>query len=265
MTEVLYTPSREQALTTNAWAFLHWLRLVRQVELPDWNSLQRWSASDPTAFAGSIAEFAGLSAPSLRLARRAGPREGLVLRPHRAARLALTLQECLAPASHLRSDIARLLTRDWPVEALIKPVAELLLHADVRPDDRLVVTGSSWPWLAALLAGTTVIVASPSDLMDTAQEECATILVASAGVLANAAFPRPGRRYQLPELRTIVATGGPLSPEGRRRIYTWVKADVMLLARSGDTFWGNPLEPVLALQGGAPAFFMPPAATPARR
>ena len=67
------------------------------------------------------------------------------------------------------------------------------------------------------------------------------------------------------ELRTIVATGGPLSPEGRRRIYTWVKADVMLLARSGDTFWGNPLEPVLAQQGGAPAFFMPPAATPARR
>jgi hypothetical protein len=265
MTEVLHTPSKERVVTTNAWAFLHWLRMVQQVQVTDWGELQRWSASDPNAFAATIARFAGLSASPLRLARHEGPHEGLVLRPRQAARFVLTRQECLAPTPHLRPDIATFLARDWPAQALIRPVAELLLHTDVRPNDRLLVSGNPWPWIAALLEGTTVIVASSSDLLDTAEAERATILVASAGILANTAFPRPGRRNQLGELRSIIATGGPLSPEGRRRVYTWVKADVMLLARSGDTFWGNPLEPVLAQPIGTPTFLTPPAATPARR
>ena len=69
----------------------------------------------------------------------------------------------------------------------------------------------------------------------------------------------------LADLRTIIATGGPLSPEGRRRVYTWVKSDLMLLARTGDTFWGNPLEPVLAQPPATPAFLTPPASAPATR
>jgi hypothetical protein len=264
MIEVLHTPSKERAVTTNAWAFMHWLRMVQQVQVTDWGALQRWSASDPTAFAANIAEYAGLAVSPLRLARHAGPQEGLVVRQRQAARFVLTRQECLAPTPHLRPDIATFLARDWPAQALIRPVAELLLHTDVRPDDRLLVSGNPWPWIASLLERTTVIVASSSDLLGTAEAERATILVGSAGILANTAFPRPGRRHQLGDLRTIIATGGPLSPEGRRRIYTWVKADVMLLARSGDTLWGNPLEPVLARPIGTPAFFTPPAATPAR-
>ena len=39
----------------------------------------------------------------------------------------------------------------------------------------------------------------------------------------------------------------------------------MLLARTGDTFWGNPLEPVLAQPPATPAFLTPPASTPATR
>ena len=103
----------------------------------------------------------------------------------------------------------------------------------------------------------------PRHLLATAAEERATVLVAPAQTLAEAAFQRPRRRPNLASLRTIVATGGPLSPEGRRRIYTWVKSDLMLLARTGDTFWGNPLEPVLARPPATPALLTPPASAPA--
>jgi hypothetical protein len=264
MTEVLHTPNKERVVTTNAWAFLHWLRTVRQVELTDWGALQRWSASDPADFAAAIARFANLTGSPLRLVRHTGPPVSLVLRSGRSARISLTRQECLLPTSRIPPDIATLLTRDWPREELVGPLAELLLHTDVRPDDRLLVSGAPWPWLAALLEGTTVILASPSHLLDIAEEERATILVVPADILANTAFPHPGRRPELPALRAIVATGGPLSQQGRRRVYIWVKADVMLLARSGDAFWGNPMEPVLAQPTGAPAFLTPPAATPAR-
>ncbi len=265
MTEILYTPNREQVVTTNGWAFLHWLRVTRQAELTDWAALQRWSANDPAAFAPAVTEFASLTVSPLRLTRHAGPQEALVLRSRHATRLTLTRQECLAPATRMPSDVATLLARTWPREALIGPLAELLLHTDVRPDDRLLVNGAAWPWLAALLEGTTIILDQAGDLLGSAEEEGATILVAPAHLVASAAHLRPGRRHQLAGLRTIVATGGPLSPEGRRRVYTWVKSDVMLLARSGNTFWGNPLEPVLVQPTGTPAFLTPPAATPAPR
>ena len=31
MPDILHTPNREQVVTTNAWAFLHWLRIMRGV------------------------------------------------------------------------------------------------------------------------------------------------------------------------------------------------------------------------------------------
>jgi hypothetical protein len=264
MTEVLHTPNKERVITTNAWAFLHWLRVVRQVALADWDALQRWSADNHTAFAAAFAEFSGLTASPIRLTRRSGLPARLVVRPDSTERP--TLPRRSASAASPPAAIATLLARDWPREALIGPFAELLLHTDVRPDDRLLVCGAAWPWLTALLEGTTIILLNNGgDLLGSAEEDRATVLVASCDALANAAFPRSGHRHQLPELRTIVATGGPLSPEGRRRIYTWVKADVMLLARSGDMFWGNPLEPVLARPAATPAFLTPPAATPVPR
>jgi acetoacetyl-CoA synthetase len=167
----------------------------------------------------------------------------------------------------LPAEIASPLTRLWPPATLIRPLAELLLHADLRPDDRLLVIGSAWPWLAALLERTTVILAAatPATLLAVAAEEGATVLVAPAQVLAEAAFQRARRRPILANLRTIVATGGPLSPEGRTRIYTWIKSDLMLLARTGDTLWGNPLEPVYAHPAASPGFVTPPASAPAPR
>lgn len=280
MTAVLYAPSKERIVTTNAWAFLHWLRGVRNIDLErdddsrrngrmsgsgetagGWEALQRWSAEDPAAFAAAVADFAHLTGPSLRLCRHGGLREALVWR-NQALRISLTGDDCAASVAALPRevtpalppDIAAALRRDWTAEMLIWPAAELLLHADLRPDDRVLVAGATWPWLAALLEGTTVIFAAPDDLLNVAQQECATVLVAAPEVLSEAAFRRPGRRLELAQLRTIVASGGPLSPETRRRIYTWVKADVMLLARTGDRFWGNPLDPVLAHPPARPAF-----------
>ncbi|MEO8715219.1 MAG: hypothetical protein ABI369_09425, partial [Acetobacteraceae bacterium] len=52
-----------------------------------------------------------------------------------------------------------------------------------------------------------------------------------------------------------IALGGPLAPEARTRIYTWLKADVLLLARAGDRMWGSALDPVRARAGAPLRFF----------
>ena len=205
MAEVLYAPDRERVVTTNTWAFLHWLRTTRGVDLADWAALQGWSAREPGAFGAAMRGFA----------RQPGA-----------------------------------------ADALLGPLAEALLFADLRPDDCVLVAGPVMPWLAAQANGCTIVAAAGADPLTEAAEQAASVLVVPEQVLANAAVRRPGR-LDLAALRTVVATGGPLSPEARRRIYTWVKADVMLLARTGDTLWGNPLEPVLARPVATPALFTP--------
>jgi hypothetical protein len=281
MLDILYAPDRERVAATNAWAFLHWLRTTRRIDLADWAALQRWSAIDKAAFSQAIATFGRLPMVPLRLARHDGQQTALVLRRADGSRLAFSRDllchpplDSLPPAGDgggatrvVPADVAAPLDRLWPPALLVRPLAELLLHADVRPDDRLLVVGAAWPWLASLLEGTTVILAAPAaaTLLATAAEERATVLVAPAQALAEAAFQRARRRPHLADLRMIVASGGPLSPEGRRRVYTWIKSDLLLLARTGDTFWGNPLEPVLVQPPATPAFLTPPASTPAPR
>ncbi len=212
--QVLFTPSTELVVTSNAWAFLHWLRTTRGTDLADWAALQRFSVEQREACGAAVREFARLPA------------------------------------------------------APVLPMAELLLHTDVRPDDRLLVAGGAHqPWLLArhLGAKVTIADASPATLLATTAETSASILVASAQSLAEAAFQRPRQRPNLAALRIIIATGGPLSPEARRRVYTWIKADMQLLARTGDTFWGNPLEPVYDRPSATPAFAMPRPSNPATR
>ena len=36
MAEVLYVPNCERVVTANAWAFLHWLRKARRIDLAGW-------------------------------------------------------------------------------------------------------------------------------------------------------------------------------------------------------------------------------------
>jgi hypothetical protein len=269
MAEILHAPTREDVLTTNVWAFLHWLLITRGIDLRDWAALQRFSIARADDFGAAIMAFARLPDRELALARHSGPQEALVLQSGASRRITLRRDDIRAltestRAGGLRPDVAALLTRHWRPSQLIRPLAEILLHADVRPDDRLLVAGPPWPWLAALFEGASITLADPINLMEAAADARASILVAPAQTLSEAAFQRPGRRPSLGSLRTIIATGGPLSPEGRRRIYTWIKPDLMLLARTGDTLWGNPLEPVLAQPQAMPALLTRPASSPAR-
>ncbi len=252
----LFVPQRERVATTNAWAFLHWLSITRGIKLARWPELPHFSAATPGDFADALASFAGLPEEPLQLARHAGARDALIVRRGDISRIVLSRDALLTHHSELPNPIAAPLTRRWPKSLLIRPLAELLLFADLRPDDRVLVAGAAaWPWLAALTQGTTVILASPEPLLAAVAEEAATVLVTPATTVASAAFRRAGTRPDLGALRTIVATGGPLSPPERVRIYTWIKPDLMLLARSGDTVWGNPMEPVVARPKPAPALF----------
>lgn len=263
--DILYRPDAERVATTNAWAFLHWLHTTAEASLSGWSELVRFSSAEPSAFRAAITRFAQLPPEPTRLARHPGPQEALALRPAGGGRLTFTRDQLATEGASLTAGIAAPLSRTWHPGLLVRPAAELLLHADLRPDDRVLLAGvPAWPWLVALLEGSTLILAASGSaaLLTTAAEEQATVLVAPAGTLASAAFQRSRQRPDLSALRSIVATGGPLSPEGRRRIYTWVKPNLMLLARSGDTFWGNPLEPVLARPQATPAFLTPPASAP---
>jgi hypothetical protein len=269
MAEILYTPNQERVVCTNAWAFMHWLRTEHRLDLEGWAALTRFSTDRPEAFATAFTDFARLTDEPCCLARRTGPSEALVIRTLDVRRTVLSHNQVRdiylgdPPPAVLSADVRAPLARAWSGRPLIRPLVELLLHSDVRPDDRLLVANNpAWPWLAALREGALIILATvtPARMLAVAAEEEATILVAPAQALMDTAFPRPRNRPDLSRLRTIIATGGPISPAGRRRIYTWLKADLMLLARSGDAFWGNPLEPVFVRLPASPGFFRPLAA-----
>lgn len=247
----LFTPDREHVLTTNAWAFLHWLRTMHAIDVPDWPALQRFSADDPEAFGDAVRAFARLPAEPGRLAA-AGAR---VIVRRGAARVELIGDAVAGDEAGLPPDIAAPLARLWPPALLLRPVADALLHADLRPDDRVLVVGGHWPWLTAMIQGTTVVMARPADLLSVAAEERATVIIGPAASVAQAAFRHAGERPNLSALREILVTGGPMSSEERIRVYTWIKSDVMLLARAGDTIWGNPLEPVLGRPAALPGLF----------
>lgn len=226
---VLHAPHPEQVATSNAWAFLQWVRATGRGDVEGWEGLIAWSAADPAQFSDALAEFAGLPLHSL-----SAPRGGEGRVEVGESRRALEV---------------------------VRQHAEVLLHADLRPDDRvLVAAGPPWPWLLARRYHTQVVLASPlsrSALMPRAAEEQASVLVADAGTLPDAAFQRAGRRPDLSRLRCVVALGGPLAPEARARVYTWLKSDVLLLARAGDRLWGSPLDPVPSRPSPPLSFFRP--------
>ncbi|MBV9118170.1 MAG: hypothetical protein JOY63_12490 [Acetobacteraceae bacterium] len=231
---ILHAPHPEQVATSNAWAFLQWVRATGRGDVEGWEGLIAWSAADPAGFSDALAEFAGLPLHSLS-APRGGEGRGEVGEPRRALEAA-------------------------------RQHAEVLLHADLRPDDRvLVAAGPPWPWLLARRYHTQVVLASSPPLLSRAAEEQASVLVADAGTLSDAAFQRAGRRPDLSRLRCVVALGGPLALEARARVYTWLKSDVLLLARAGDRLWGSPLDPVPSRPGPPLSFFrpLPPIPAPA--
>jgi hypothetical protein len=257
--DILWTPPRERVLTTNAWAFLHWLEATRGIALADWPALHAFSATDPIEFRAALADFCQLPEAPSRIVRHAGDAEALVLLGADGSRRAFSHDDLAAPRTDVPADIATALTRPWPRATLTRALADILLYQDIRPDDSLLVAGNpSWPSLAALLQGTRIVVHAgrPDTLLPMAADEQATIILAPANWLADGSFQR-ARRPNLSKLRAIVATGGPLAPEARIRVATWIKPNLMLLARAGETVWGNPLEPVRTRPEAGPALFAP--------
>ncbi|MSP29837.1 MAG: hypothetical protein EXR09_05120 [Acetobacteraceae bacterium] len=130
--------------------------------------------------------------------------------------------------------------------AEIAHLADLLLFLDIRPNDTLLVADAQpWPWQAAPEFGTTLLrtTGPASTILEQAATAQATILAVPAPWLDNSSYQRR-QRLNLSALRTIITLGAPLSAESAGRIYTWVKSDILLLARAGDRVWGNPLGPV---------------------
>ena len=212
--EILFAPGPERLATTNAWAFLHWLRHT--------------GAAGPHGEADPVPRWAAL-------------------------------RHFAAAASDVRAAALAAFLRLDPADPHLLLLGGLALHADLRPDDRLLLAGAppgAAPWCAARRLGTEVLLGGtgPGDLLAAAAAAGATVLVAPTSWLAEAAFPRVSRP-DLSALRSVVALGGPMAPEARARVYAWIKADVMLLARAGATAWGNPLSPVLRRPPPEPALF----------
>ena len=217
--DILYAPSRERVLTTNAWAFLHWLAATHGVVLADWTALQTWSAAEFAGFASAVRAFACLP-------------DG-------------------ADAARIRHD------------------SGLLLHLDLRPDDMLLVDDASdWSGAACHVAGLARHDGAPGALLQAAAAAGASVLVAPAARLDRVAFRLGAGRHDLARLRAVVALGGPMAANARARFYTWVKPDLMLLARAGETVWGDPLSPVLRTPPAQPALgvtLRPPSRAPGGR
>lgn len=156
---------------------------------------------------------------------------------------------------------------------LLNHLKELLLHTDLKPEDRITyLTTCSWMmwnWLlSALAVGASVVLydGSPSHpdvgaMWQLVQDERITVFGCSASYLTALKTQgiRPGREYDLASLKEISQTGSPLSAEGFEYVYREIKADLHFNSISGGTdingcfAAGNPISPVYAgeLQGPA--------------
>jgi acetoacetyl-CoA synthetase len=154
---------------------------------------------------------------------------------------------------------------------LINHLKELLLHTDLKREDRLLyITSCSWMmwnWLlSALAVGATIVLYDGNPMYPDAgamwklaQDEGITIFGTSATYLHSLMKQeiRPGHDYDLAALREISQTGSPLSAEGFEYVYREIKQDIHLNSISGGTdlngcfAGGNLLSPVYAgeLQG----------------
>jgi hypothetical protein len=180
MIKAWHPPDEATAASTLA-VFVEWLRATAR--LPDANpdAIRQWAARDEAAFAAAIAAFAGLDPAAGNAANRlryAGPREALVLR-RGGVRQSWSRDALRQGAPPLPADLAGALgSGTW--HDLLASAAFHLLHANTRPDDRLLWAGDPtdpWP-LGALICGAAIILTdAPADTLPAvAAEERATIL-----------------------------------------------------------------------------------------
>lgn len=156
--------------------------------------------------------------------------------------------------------------------ALIEMMKMLLIHCDLRPEDRfLSIASTSWVvWnslVSTLGAGATAVLVdgnptfpSVDRVWELAELTGATALGVSAGFIHACAKNElvPSREHDLSRLKFIQVTGSPLSPDGYRWVYSCV-GDVWLSSASGGTdiasifVGGIPSEPVRVGYIQAPA------------
>ncbi len=147
---------------------------------------------------------------------------------------------------------------------LLQHYKELLLHTDLKRDDRVfyftTLGWMMWNWLVSALAvGSTIVLYdgapfSPKDdtLWDMAESEKITVFGTSAKYLAICEKTGlvPGDSHDLSSLRTILSTGSPLALHTFDYTYSSIKQDVHLASISGGTdivscfAGGNPIGPV---------------------
>ena len=137
----LFAPNPERIATTNAWAFLRRLAPTAAASTDGpavWAALRAAIAADPPATAAAFATFAGCPAAPARLALP--PDATLILHP--PAEHAVTATDRCSPPPDLPAPLAAAaLARVWDPVALLAARAALLLHADLRPDDIVLLAG----------------------------------------------------------------------------------------------------------------------------
>src|SRR5512142_2103441 len=132
---------------------------------------------------------------------------------------------------------------------LLNHLKELLLHTDLRRDDRILyITSCSWMmwnWLLSSLAvGATIVLYDGNPnypelgaMWKLIQDEQITIFGCSASYihfLKKEEFS-PRKNYDLSSLREISQTGSPLSAEGFEYVYSDIKPDLHFNSISGGT------------------------------
>jgi acetoacetyl-CoA synthetase len=147
---------------------------------------------------------------------------------------------------------------------LIQHLKELVLHTDLRREDRVFYFTTCgwmmWNWLVSCLAvGSTIVLYDGAPLIrhrpilwDMAAEEGITVFGTSAKWLAltEKAGLAPIETHDLSALTAILSTGSPLAAHSFDYVYTRVKPDVRLSSISGGTdiiscfAGGNPIGPV---------------------
>ncbi len=149
---------------------------------------------------------------------------------------------------------------------LLQHLKELMLHTDLRRDDRIFYFTTCgwmmWNWLVSSLAtGATVVLYDGSPfypdagtLFELAASERVNVFGTSAKFLAAAekAGLEPARDYDLSSMRTLLSTGSPLPVEGFEYVYRAIESNLCLSSISGGTdiiscfAGGNPMGPVYA-------------------
>ena len=132
---------------------------------------------------------------------------------------------------------------------LLNHLKELLLHSDLRREDRITYISSPswmmWNWLISSLAvGATIVLYDGNPnypdwgaMWKLAQDEKVTIFGCSASYLnyLRSVVAKPGKSYDLASLREISQTGSSLSTEGFEWVYQEIKQDLHFNSISGGT------------------------------